>query len=162
MNITVRGADGLIAKLDDMAAFDVVDALNECGDIIERTAKELCPVDSGQLQGSIHKQPIEDNTVTVSTNVNYAPYVEYGTGVFNHGDGMYWVFVKGSPSQGPTSHKRYTLDQAKQIVARMRKEGLDAYYTNGQPPQPYMHPALFNNQTAFERIFAFYATGGKK
>lgn len=152
--------DRLIARLDKMADVNIEAALSECGTIIEETAKELCPVDSGQLQGSIHKQPVkyEDGQayVEVSTNVSYAPYVEYGTGVFNHGDGLYWVFVKGSPSQGETSHKRYTLEKAKQIVAMMRSEGLDAYYTNGQPPQPYMVPALNNNARQFEKVFDHY------
>ena len=87
----------------------------------------------------------------------YAPYVEYGTGIFNSGDGLYWVFVKGTPSQGNTSHKRYTLEQAKQIVAMMRAEGLDAYYTNGMPPQPFMHPALERNARQFGQIFDYYA-----
>lgn len=145
-------ADGLIAKLGDMANFDVQAALQESVEVIERTAKELAPVDSGQLQGSI-RHAVEGNEGSVYTNVSYAPYVEHGTGVFNHGDGRYWVFVKGSPSAGPTSHKRYTLEEAKRIVAIMREEGLEAYYTNGMPPQPFMHPALFNNQRAITQIF---------
>lgn len=160
MSVSVRleGADRLIARLSE--SIDVEAALNDCGNIIEATAKELCPVDSGQLQGSIRKQPVvnqgSESYVEVSTNVSYAPYVEYGTGVFNKGDGKYWVYVKGSPSHGNTSHKRYTLEQAKQIVAMMRAEGLDAFYTNGQPPQPYMHPALENNARQIGQIFDDY------
>jgi HK97 gp10 family phage protein len=152
IRIECSGADGLIARLDKMAQADIHAALQESVEVVERTAKKLAPVDSGQLQGSI-RHDVEGDTGKVYTNVVYAPYVEYGTGVFNGGDGKYWVFVKGSPSGGPTSHKRYTLEEAKQIVARMREEGLDAWYTNGQKPQPYMHPALFNNQRAIAEIF---------
>ena len=159
VSIHLDGADHLIAKLDSM--LDVEAALNECGNIMEATAKELCPVDSGQLMRSIRKQPVvvegDQAYVEVSTNTSYAPYVEYGTGIFNSGDGLYWVFVKGTPSQGNTSHKRYTLEQAKQIVAMMRAEGLDAYYTNGMPPQPFMHPALERNARQFGQIFDYYA-----
>ena len=46
------------------------------GLLIESTAKELCPVDTGRLRASIHY----DRTAgTVSTNVVYAPFQEFGT-----------------------------------------------------------------------------------
>ena len=158
--VVVTGAGHLTAMLDNMAAFDVEAALNECGNIIEETAKELLTlhgaVDSGQLIGSIRKGPVEGNSITVGTNVSYAPYVEYGTGIYAGNGSGYWVFVKGNDSQGETVHKRYTLQQAKQLVAIMRSKGLDAYYTNGQKPQPYMHPALENNRAQFEKVFDHY------
>ena len=50
-----------------------------------------------------------------------------------HGGG-YWVYVKGSRGGGKEHGKRYTLQKAKQIVAMMRAEGLDAYYTSGKRP----------------------------
>lgn len=155
--IRVAGADRLVAKLDAAVNIDVDAALIECAHIIEDTAKRLAPDDSGQLRRSITHEPPEDDSISVGTNVVYAPYVEFGTGIYSteggDGSGMYWVFVKGSHSDGPTSHKRYTLEQAKQIVAIMRSKGLDAWYTCGQKPQPFMHPALFNNQAAFTQIF---------
>lgn len=44
----------------------------------EAEAKQDCPVDTGNLRGSIHttKGDLED---IVGTNVEYAPYVEFGT-----------------------------------------------------------------------------------
>ena len=154
--VVVTGAGHLTAMLDNMAAFDVEAALNECGNIIEETAKRLCPTDSGQLKGSIRKGPVEGNSITVGTNVSYAPYVEYGTGIYAGNGSGYWVFVKGNDSQGETVHKRYTLEEAKRIVAIMRSKGLDAYYTNGRRPKPYMHPALENNRAQFEKVFDHY------
>ena len=117
MNVQVKGASELVFMLDNMADFDVEAALNECGNIIEETAKKLCPTDSGQLKGSIRKGPVQGNSITVGTNVSYAPYVEYGTGIYAGNGGGYWVYVRGNDSQGETVHKRYTLAEAKQIVA---------------------------------------------
>lgn len=50
--------------------------------LIEGTAKAKCPVDDGQLRQSItHK--VENTNGVVGTNVEYAPYVEVGTGIFS-------------------------------------------------------------------------------
>jgi hypothetical protein len=48
----------------------------------EGSAKHRCPVDTGRLRGSItHRVEQEENAVVgvVGTNVEYAPYVEFGT-----------------------------------------------------------------------------------
>lgn len=45
---------------------------------IEGTAKELCPVDTGVLKGSITCKP-NGLEVDVFTNVEYSVYMEYGT-----------------------------------------------------------------------------------
>jgi HK97 gp10 family phage protein len=46
---------------------------------VDREAKKNAPVDTGRLRASIHRtaQGLEG---TVYTNVEYAPYVEFGTG----------------------------------------------------------------------------------
>lgn len=41
-------------------------------------ATYLCPVDTGRLRGSI-AYIVQDDTVHIGTNVEYAPYVEKGT-----------------------------------------------------------------------------------
>ena len=50
----------------------------ECGLAIEAQAKDLAPVDTGRLRDSINTA-IGSEEVIVGTNVEYAPYVEYGT-----------------------------------------------------------------------------------
>ena len=47
--------------------------------IVEATAKKKCPVDTGNLRASI--TPVIESWARgfVGTNVEYAPYVEYGT-----------------------------------------------------------------------------------
>lgn len=50
--------------------------------IVERQAKEDCPVDTGRLRSSIASKVEtagEDITGIIGTNVDYASHVEYGT-----------------------------------------------------------------------------------
>lgn len=54
-------------------------ALKSCGQEAERYAKADCPVDTGRLRNSISNELIDkDEAVYIGTNVEYAPYVEYG------------------------------------------------------------------------------------
>lgn len=48
---------------------------------MELAAKEMCPVDTGRLRGSIttDKRYIQKFLVEVGTNVDYGSYVEFGT-----------------------------------------------------------------------------------
>lgn len=53
-------------------------ALEMIGIKAEGYAKKDCPVDTGRLRNSIsHAQ--EKDTAYIGTNVEYAPYVEFGT-----------------------------------------------------------------------------------
>ena len=51
---------------------------------VEGDAKRHCPVDTGNLRNSIHNEPTkatpDEVTVTTGTPVEYASYVEHGTG----------------------------------------------------------------------------------
>ena len=54
-------------------------ALESCGLVAEGYAKLLVPVDTGALRNSIsHK--VSDNECYIGTNMEYAPYIEFGTG----------------------------------------------------------------------------------
>lgn len=59
-------------------------ALKSIGQTAEGHAKDECPVDTGNLRNSIANEH-DDSTVYVGTNVEYAPYVEYGD--YNHTTG---------------------------------------------------------------------------
>jgi HK97 gp10 family phage protein len=55
-------------------------ALTILGLVAERYASDICPKDTGRLQGSItHKPNLSEKAVYIGTNVEYAPYVELGT-----------------------------------------------------------------------------------
>ncbi len=50
------------------------------GMMAESYAKQLCPVDTGNLRNSItHTTEDNGHTVVIGTSVEYAPYVELGT-----------------------------------------------------------------------------------
>ena len=52
-------------------------ALKAVGQEAEGYAKQGCPVDTGNLRNSITNTVVESD-VYIGTNVEYAPYVEYG------------------------------------------------------------------------------------
>ena len=53
-------------------------ALEAVGLTCERKAKELAPVDTGNLRGSL-THLVDDTTVYIGTNVEYGKYQELGT-----------------------------------------------------------------------------------
>lgn len=64
--------------------------LVEWSNKVLNTAKDLCPVDTGRLKNSIktkNKKYKNNVSITIYTNVHYAPYVEFGTGI--RGAGSY-------------------------------------------------------------------------
>lgn len=74
-------------------------ALQSIGQEAEGYAKAECPVDTGNLRNSITNEVIDDESelaVYIGTNVEYAPYVELGTGKYaDNGRGRKtpWVYV---------------------------------------------------------------------
>ena len=153
--VEFKGLDKIIAKLDKMQdTSTIVSAMQDACDLVEGAAKYKAPKDTGALKRSItNRIEVIGNEVSgiVFTPLEYAPYQEYGTGLFaenGNGTSGYWVYV-GDKDYDPNrkkSGKRYTLQEAKQIVAIMRSKGLKAYYTNGMHPQPFMRPALKENE----------------
>lgn len=87
---------------------------------------------------------------TIGSPMERSLWNEYGTGEFSDspkgGRKGYWVYVKGNEHPNDNSYfykggKQYTLQEAKQIVAMMRADGLDAWYTKGQTPNRSMRKA---------------------
>ena len=64
----------------------VLRGLEMCGLAAEKYAKKLCPVDTGNLRNSIsHTVDTEEPAAYIGTNSEYAPYVEFGTGIYATG-----------------------------------------------------------------------------
>ena len=60
-------------------------ALNDACQAVENKAVDKCPVDDGTLRASITHSVEQDENVftgTVGSNVEYAPYVHEGTGIY--------------------------------------------------------------------------------
>lgn len=54
-------------------------ALMECGATAENYAKADAPVDTGRLRNSMAHKMVDDNTVAIGSDVEYAKYQELGT-----------------------------------------------------------------------------------
>ena len=72
-------------------------ALERCGQQAEGYAKDLVPVDTGNLRNSIsHKVDPAEPAAYIGTNSEYAAYVEFGTGQYSSiGGGTpkdHWVY----------------------------------------------------------------------
>lgn len=141
-------------------------ALEKCGLTAEAYAKKLCggfKHPTGNLRNSIsHKVVSNEKAVYVGSNVEYAAYVELGTGIYHPGGRKgWWVYVDGSTPSGKTGGgKTYTYEQAKQVVAILRSKGLDAHMTQGRKAQPYLKPAVADHAQTYRNIIESELKGG--
>ena len=128
--------------------------LREAGQYVQTAAKLLAPAGStGLLRNSIFLEvndTVDGMEAVVFTNIQYAPYVEFGTGpkgAYNH-TGI-------SPEVTPA----YTMEpwwihesQIDPGIADMYHwfhidtENGRFYRCDGQPAQPFMYPALHDNK----------------
>ena len=124
----VINLEKLISKLNKLSDQQMEQALYKACILVENQAKENCPVDTGELRMSITHY-VEGDTGVVGTNKQYAPYVEYGTGLFAR---------EGNGRQTPWSYQ-----DAKG----------EWHSTKGQKPQPFLEPALLDQQKEIIKIF---------
>ena len=128
-----------------------------CGEI-EARAKRNSRVRTSQTKGSFQHIVDEDNlSGHVGSDYENAIWEEFGTGIYAiNGDGRkgYWVYVDDGNASGKksTSSESYTLEEAKRIVAFMREEGLNAYYTKGKKPSRALWKAFQSIQGDIIRI----------
>ena len=128
VEIKFEGLDEILYKLDKISSnANIEEALGTCCAIVEKSAKQKAPKDTGALRRSISSK-VEDNQGIVFTPLEYAPYVEYGTGLFAESGGR-----KDVPWN-------YQDDEGKW------------HSTSGQKPQPFMRPALEENKQLIKQI----------
>ena len=130
MNIHFDVSD-VINKLGDVAenlSAGLYNALQESGEVVRKEAVLNCPVQTGRLRGSITVN-VEGNTAEIGTNLEYAPFVEYGTG------------SKGDKSVAHTTREKWTYYSGGQF-----------FTTSGQAPQPFLTPALKNNKDTIIKL----------
>ena len=118
-------------------------AMNKATQLVHGQAKALAPADIGQLRGSIHMQ-VKDTGKQIQgrvyTNVEHAPYVEFGTGI--KGNGTY-----------PYTIKDLKLEYKNKGWAYYDEDKGEWIYTKGQKAQPYMYPALNMHKKTIKAIF---------
>lgn len=104
--------------------------------IIERDAKKNCPVDMGILRASIHSDVSFNHKEIVgriSSNLEYAPYVHQGTGIYA---------INGDGRKTPW---RYKGEIGKYKGGR---------WTRGQKPNPFLDDAKLTNKNKISKILA--------
>ena len=132
--VEFEGLDTIIKRLDELTDVKKVEqAINQSTLLVESSAKQNASncKDTGALQNSIKSTVETTNDAVigyVSTNLEYAPYVEYGTGLFAE---------NGNGRQTPW---KYQDDDG------------NWHTTKGQHPQPFMRPALSENKQNILRV----------
>lgn len=76
MGILIRDHSEEVIAAKDAAAARALEAM---GQQAEGNVKQLTPVDTGRLRSSITHAQLDEKTMAVGTNVEYAAYVELGT-----------------------------------------------------------------------------------
>ena len=104
-------------------------AMEIIGGMVESFAKNLCPVNTRVLRNSItHTTEDEGGTAVIGSDVEYAPYVELGTGQYAEG---------GNGRKTPWVYK-----DEKGVWHR----------TTGKKPKPYLRPAVEDHIKEYEEV----------
>ena len=135
MSIELENLSDVLNAIEELADVkDIEKAISKSCLLVERSAKQKAPIGrTGELAQSIQSE-VKGLRGEVFTPLEYAPYVEFGTGLFAEKGGrnrVPWVYCD---EQG------------------------DFYTTYGQHPQPYMRPALDENRAEIIRIIKEGAT----
>lgn len=133
LRIEVEGLDAILEDIRDMTDMSEMEAaMGRACAVIERSAKEKAPKGTGELRRSITSKVVNNEGQIegiVFTPLEYAPYVEFGTGLFaENGNGR------------------------KDVPWHYQDDEGNWHTTSGMSPQPYMRPALNENRTKVLRI----------
>ena len=122
MNVEFEGAEKLMARLDKMSNEAALKkSLETAALLVERSAREKAPKDTGALRRSIRSK-VEGLEGIIYTPLEYAPYIEYGTGLFAEGNGR------------------------KDVPWNYQDDKGNWHSTSGLKPQPFMRPSLDENR----------------
>lgn len=128
-----QGLDNILNALDEIGETggDLSSAIGKACALVERSAKQNAPKGTGELRRSIASKVEERGDRiegVVYTPLEYAPYVEYGTGLFAEEGGR------------------------KDVPWHYKDDKGEWHTTSGMKPQPYMRPALEENREEIIRI----------
>lgn len=140
----IKGLTELNAKLTKLGDIEVSDIIERATRHVQDEVKLLVPVDTGELRNSIsYEMNKEAGTVSgvVFTNLEYAPYVEFGTG------------PKGSANHSgisPELNPRYSVTGWSYFD---EKTG-EWIHTTGQKAQPFMYPGMNNSKDKIKKFIS--------
>lgn len=131
-DIRIDGIEEVFENLDSLVDVQkLTGAVGKACALVERSAKQKAPKGNGELRRSITSKVETDGTDvtgTVFTPLEYAPYVEFGTGLFAEEGGR------------------------KDVPWHYQDDEGEWHSTSGMKPQPYMRPALNENREQIKRI----------
>lgn len=116
--VVIDTSDKAIKKIEA----NIKKTLESIGLYVTGEAKKRSPIDTGNLRGSItHETDMQEEKVRIGTNVEYAPYMEFGTGIY------------AENGKGRKTSWTYRNRQGQVVV------------TNGSKAQPFLRPAIEEN-----------------
>ena len=131
-DIRIEGLEEVLENLEGLVDTNkLTAALGKACAVVERSAKQKAPKDTGELRRSITSKVEKEGNGAVGivfTPLEYAPYIEFGTGLFAE---------KGGRKDVPWN---YQDDKG------------EWHSTSGMKPQPFMRPALNENREQIKRI----------
>lgn len=128
-------SNGITVQFDDNSQ-EVLDALQNAverglmaiGEQAVGYAQDLVPVDTGHLRGSI-TYAVEGDDCYIGTNVEYASYIEFGTGIYSETGGR----------QTPWAYQD-------------AKDPDVWHVTHGSKPHPFLRPSASDHGEEYKEI----------
>lgn len=160
----IKGMDSLNRKVDNISdpTDMLVAAMKKEIRRVRNAAVLLCPANHGELRQSIRTDVTVEGGAVIGicyTNNKYAAYVEFGTGPKgrdNHSGispNVHPTYVQKGwwfPGNGipPADADKYHWPKIE------TEEGVPLYFTSGQAAQPFMYPALTENEEKIKNNLA--------
>lgn len=119
----IEGMEEFKVNMNRVDGHKVRETADKIGQIMQETAVMRVPVDTGNLRSSINvaiESDDDETSITVGTNIFYAPYVEYGTG-------------QVGAESGGVEYPRNS-----DVTYSSERMGMEA--------QPFLRPALYDNE----------------
>ena len=130
--IRIEGLEEVFEDLEGLIDIQKLEnAMGKACALIERSAKQKAPKGTGELRRSITSKvdKVGSGVIgTVFTPLEYAPYVEFGTGLFAENGGRQDVPWNYQDDKG------------------------EWHSTSGMHPKPFMRPALNENREQIKRV----------
>lgn len=129
------------------------DGLKNAAQFVQSAARLKCPVLDGALRSSIYIDYYNEHgaaTAEIYTTMQYAPYVEFGTGpkgAANHAGispevtptyrmDAWWIHEDDLPPSAKATYNWFVIDTPNGRF----------YRSSGQAAQPFLYPALKDNE----------------
>lgn len=133
MEVQIKGIEDIVMSIENMIGIDSLESsVKKACALVEGDAKENTKKVTGELRRSMDYEVENRGDIiegTVFNTAEYAPYVEYGTGLFaEEGNGR------------------------KDVPWHYQDEKGEWHSTKGQHPQPFLRPAFNANKDNIMKI----------